>query len=67
MFENIFHELRSPLAIIKQAIENLKSGALTKEQMNKTIEIADRATDRLKNVVTICVDLSKEKLTKKAL
>lgn len=65
-FENMSHEFRSPLAIIKQAIENLKSGALTKEQIDKTIEIENRAVDRLKNLVTIYVDLSEKKVTKKA-
>ncbi len=64
-FDNMSHEIRTPLAIIKQAVENLKSDLLTKEQTRKTIEFADQAIGRLNNLVTIYIDLSEKKETKK--
>ena len=53
--------MRTPLAIVSQAIEDLKMHSLTDGERDKIIDMAMKAMDRLKYMVTIYMDLSSEK------
>ncbi len=49
---NIAHEIRNPLASIKNSIEMLREGVLPEETRKRLMEIAIKEMDRLNSIVT---------------
>ncbi len=55
------HELKSPMAVIKGSLENIKDGVFGKpnEQVSESINLALMETDRLANLVTDLLNVSR--------
>lgn len=59
LFSNISHELRSPLTLIMDPLEEMLSDEPGKKPSRKTIQMMQRNTKRLLNLVNQMLDLSK--------
>jgi len=59
LFSNISHELRSPLTLIMGPLEEILSDEPGKKPSRKTIQMMQRSTKRLLNLVNQMLDLSK--------
>jgi len=59
LFSNISHELRSPLTLIMDPLEEILSDEPGKKPSRKTIRMMQRNTKRLLNLVNQMLDLSK--------
>ena len=56
---NISHELRTPLSIIKSYVSLLARNDISKEEKQSYVTIVEEATDRLNNLVTDVLKLTK--------
>ena len=56
---NVSHEMKTPIAVIKNTSELMKKDALTEEEKNEYLSMIERAATRLSNLITNILKLNK--------